>query len=77
MPESQWENMIKKNIIIFPSKNSNFGFALKNDLFMRISLDGTGTFGVQSRLDWYNLYVYCTACSSWLDVGLVLEMDRT
>ena len=26
----------------------------------------TGSFGVPSRLAWYNLHVYYTACSSWL-----------
>ena len=42
-----------------------------------ISLEGSGSFGVLSRFAWYNLYVYCTARSSWLDVGPVLEMNRT
>ena len=38
-----------------------------------ISLEGSG---VPSRFAWYNLYVYCIARSSWLDVGPVLEMNR-
>ena len=43
----------------------------------RIPLEGTGSFDVLSRFVCYNLYVYCTARSSWLDVGPVLEMNRT
>ena len=52
-------------------------------IFLEISwiyLEGAGSFGVLSRFSWYNLYVYtvqCTAHSNWLDVGLVLEMNRT
>ena len=43
----------------------------------RISLEGAGSFGVPSRFVWYNLPVYCTARSSWLEVGPALEMNRT
>ena len=37
----------------------------------------TGSFTVLSCLTFYNLFVYCTACSSWLNVGHVLEKNLT
>ena len=36
-----------------------------------ISLEGAGSFSVLSRFAWYYLYVYCTARSSWSDVGIL------
>ena len=51
--------------------------SIKHEPFTRISLEGAGSFGVPSRFAWYNLYVYCTARSSWFDVGPVLEINRT
>ena len=42
--------------------------------FTSISLKGADLFGVQSSFAWYYLYVYCTARSSWLDVGPVLDL---
>ena len=39
--------------------------------FTIITLEGAGLFGVQSRFAWYYLYVYCTARSSWSDVGIL------
>ena len=40
----------------------------------RISWEGACSFNVPFR---FACYVYCTARSSWLDVGPVLEMNRT
>ena len=36
---------------------------------------GAGSFGVPSRFALHNLYMYCTACSSWFNVSSVLEPD--
>ena len=39
-------------------------------------IEASGSICEQSCFTWYNLYVYCTAHSRWLDVGPVLEMIR-
>ena len=44
---------------------------------LRNSLEGADSFGALSRFSLYSLHLYCTAYSSCLKVGLVLELNRS
>ena len=68
--------LLSIELLVVSQFSLKMGIVFVNDGHINI-LEGTVSFGVPSRFSWYNLCVYCTARSSWLDVGPVLEMNQT